>query len=176
MRKKGFSLLELMVAVGIVLFLTVVAAPLYKDYANKAKVGLAVTALLDLNNKAIALYNDGQITSGMTSLKLEGVSYPDNVAVAGTPYTQVNGTIFYAPGGAVVTASNKWMFCVYVSGLSYTGYVDAMGGAYSRVCSRIVVTSGGTFTTYCGTRGTSSADVPSAFLPSNCSATNLDSL
>lgn len=169
MQKRAFSLIEIMAIIGIVALLTGIAIPHYSTYMNKSRVALAVLALNTLNTKAMALYNEGVISSGISSVSIDGLDYPNNSAIA-IDNPAVKGAIFYAPGGVV--ASNAWAFCVYVSNLSFSGYVDAIGGAYSRLCSKVVANNG-VFTTYCGSWNNSSSDIPAQYLPEECSITNV---
>lgn len=163
---KAFSLIELMVVVAIIGLLATIAVPAYTNYTNKSKVGLAALVLNDFNTKAIALYNEGLITPGITSLTLDGVEYPDNTPVA-VNYPPVIGVSFFAPADGFVNA-NAWMFCAYVAGLSFPGYVEGIGGSYSRLCSKVVVNNG-IFTTYCGRWDDgNNLEIPLGYLPSKC--------
>lgn len=173
--RKGFSLIELMVVVGLIAILGTIAVPYYLDYANKSKVALAALVLNDLNTKAIALYNEGKVTSGITSLNVDGIDFADNSPVS-VNYSQVSGAVFLAPGDGYIP-DNEWMFCVYVSGLNFDGYSDGIGGAYSRLCSKTVVDNG-IFTQYCGTWTSvdNGLEIPAAYLPDNCNNAELDNI
>lgn len=173
--RKGFSLLELMVVIGIIGLVTAMIVPYYSDYNNKAKVSLAALVLNNLNVKAMALYNEGQITPGITQVVIDGVTFNDNGWVS-VNYSGVNGAMFLAPGDGYIP-DNEWMFCVFVAGLSYPGFVNAMGGAYSRLCSKVVVNNG-QFTEYCGTwtQVPNGLEVPGQFLPDNCNVAEIDNI
>lgn len=162
---KAFSLLQMMVVISIIGLLTAIAKPYYVSYLNKSKVALAALVLNDYNVKAMALYNEGLITPGMTSVVLDGVTYYDNVANA-VDNPPVIGVTFLAPGDAFI-AGNAWMFCVYVDGLNFAGYESGIGGALSRLCSKVVVNNG-IFTTYCGRWDDNSLEIPLDYLPKEC--------
>jgi prepilin-type N-terminal cleavage/methylation domain-containing protein len=170
---RAFTLLELMVVIAIIAVLTTMAVPYYSSYVNKSKTSLAALVLNDFNTKAISLYNEGQIASGISSLMLDGVTYTDGTPVA-INYPPAIGAVFYAPGDGTVP-SNAWAFCVYVSGLNFSGYVQGIGGNYSRLCSMVVVNNG-IFTTYCGSWNNSSADIPAQYLPDECNVSNVSSM
>lgn len=166
---KAFSLIELMVVIAIICLLATIAVPYYADYSNKSKVALAALVLNNFNTKVMALYNEGQIYTGMTSLTVDGVSFPDNteVAVAYSPVTLVS---FFAPGDGLLS-NNEWMFCARVSGLSFSGYTGP-GGSYSRVCSKVVFNSG-IFTTYCGSWDQGTQEIPLEYLPEDCNVASV---
>lgn len=68
MKKAAFSLIELVVVIAIIALLTTIAIPFYGKYVTRSRVALAALVLTELNSKAMALYNEGKITPGMTSL------------------------------------------------------------------------------------------------------------
>lgn len=162
---KAFSLLQLMVVIGIIGLLTAIAKPYYSSYLNKSKVALAALALNDYNLKAMALYNEGLITPDVTSIVLDGVTYQDNTPRA-VDYPPVIGATFLGPGSVYING-NGWMFCVYVGGLNFTGYQEGIGGGLSRLCSRVVVNNG-IFTTYCGRWDDNGLEIPLEYLPNEC--------
>lgn len=164
MKNRAFSLLELMVVIGLVALLMTIAAPYYVDYANKSKVALAALVLNELNTKAMALYNEGQITPGIASISIDGTTFPDNTAVA-IDNPNVTDATFLAPGDGYVS-DNAWVFCVSVADLSYP---NAVSGPHARLCSKVVVNNG-IFTTYCGTwtQTDNGLEVFAEYLPDQC--------
>ncbi len=165
MSKKAFSLIEAMVVLSILAIAATIAVPYYADYANKSKVALAAIVLNELNTKAIALYNEGLITPGMTSLNLDSITWTDGT-VETYDRTPVASAQMYFPSGVASLAANEWAFCVYVADLSFSGYGGA-GGAQSRLCSKVVA-DGGIFQTYCGRWENSSNEIPAEYLPEEC--------
>lgn len=162
--KRAFSLAEFIVVMGIIAILMSIAVPYYADYANKSKVALAALVLAELNDKAMALYNEGLISTGITTLNIDGTVWTDATQQAYDRYPVEYATV-YLPGDGTVN-DNAWMFCVNVADLSVTGYVDS-SGPYSRLCSKVVV-DGGLFTTYCGRYSDSTTEIPLEYLPDEC--------
>ena len=171
MLKRAFSLLELMVVIGLVAFLLAIAVPYYSDYVNKSKVALAAIVLNDLNTKAMALYNEGLVTPGITSITIDGATFIDNVETS-IANAHVNDVVFFAPGDGSVN-DNAWAFCAFISDLSF---FSDLGGPSNRLCSKVVI-SNGIFTTYCGswTQATSGVEVPTDYLPDQCNYTEVSS-
>ncbi len=163
-QKRAFSLTELIVVIGIIALLVGLVVPYYGNYANKSKVALAALVLNELNDKAMALYNEGLITTGLTTVNIDGVTWTDNTQLAFDRYPVEFATVFL-PGNGTVN-DNAWMFCVNVADLNFTGYVDA-SGPDSRLCSKVVVNNG-LFSTYCGRYADSSTEIPLDYLPDEC--------
>lgn len=63
----GFTLIELMISIAICGTLSAIAVPQYTSYRNKARVGVAISDIKNIE-KVIALY------------KLDNNEYPDNLA------------------------------------------------------------------------------------------------
>lgn len=165
MKKRAFSLIEAMVVVGIIALLATIATPFYADYMNKSKVALAAVVLNELNTKAMALYNEGLITASTTEIILDGLTWTEEVPVT-YDRSPVTSAMLAFP------SSNSWAFCVYVDGLSFSGY-GGPGGDGSQLCSLVAITDG-VFHTYCGTWANNAApDVPSEYLPEECNTTNI---
>lgn len=164
MKKRAFSLLELMVVIGLISLLMAMATPYYIDYANKSKVALAALVLNELNTKTMALYNEGKVTPGIASISIDGTTFLDNSSVA-MDNPNVTDAVFLAPGDGFLN-NNAWMFCVSVANLSYP---HAVSGTHSRLCSKVVVNNG-IFTTYCGTwtQTDNGLEVLAEYLPEQC--------
>ncbi len=170
MKKRAFSLIEIMVVIGIIAILTTVAAPFYADYMNKSKVALAAVVLNELNTKAMSLYNEGLLTISTNQISLDGITWVDQVV---TPYDRypVASAMLMFP---MSIADNGWMFCVYVEGLSFSGY-GGPGGNGSQLCSAVAIQDG-IFNTYCGTFAQDAPpDIPQQYLPEECNVTYIPS-
>lgn len=169
--RHAFSLVELMVVIGIIALLATIAAPFYVDYMNKSRVGLAALVLNDLNSKVMALYNEGKIVPGMTELNIDGVTWQENTII---PYDKppVTEAQLLFPGNYL--GDNSWMFCVYVADLSFDEY-EGPGNAHSRLCSKVVFNNG-LFTTYCGQWDVASPfEIPLKYLPDECKVEQVNS-
>ena len=127
MKDKGFTLIELMIVVGIIGILAVIAIPAYQEYAIKARVAeglnlasaaeLAVSEFTLAHNALPATQADTQYTSpaattNVASLVIGGsgtitVTYTataGNGTIILTPTLQVNGDITWdCKGGTLIT-------------------------------------------------------------------------
>jgi type IV pilus assembly protein PilE len=63
--ERGFTLIELMIAVVIAAILMAVAYPNYRDYALRARIGEATTNLQDMRSKAERWFQDKRTYVGM---------------------------------------------------------------------------------------------------------------
>jgi len=63
-RGKGFTLIELMIAVAVVGILAMVALPSYNDYIRRANISEATAALLTLRTKLEQYYQDNRTFAG----------------------------------------------------------------------------------------------------------------
>jgi type IV pilus assembly protein PilE len=63
-RARGFSLLELMIAVAVVGILAAVALPSYRDYVTRGKITEAVTQLSDMRVKLEQYFQDNRTYVG----------------------------------------------------------------------------------------------------------------
>lgn len=63
-RGKGFTLIELMIAVAVVGILAMVALPSYNDYIRRANISEATAALLTMRTKMELYYQDNRTFVG----------------------------------------------------------------------------------------------------------------
>jgi type IV pilus assembly protein PilE len=125
--ERGFSLIELLIALVIVGVLTAVALPSYKSYMTKSKRGAAQTAMMDLANREEQFLLANRVYADKATIVASGYGLPADVANnysfdivvdAGTvpgytmTFTAINGQ---APDGALSLTSggvklpaNKW--------------------------------------------------------------------
>lgn len=95
---KGFTLIELMVAVAIVGILTAIAVPSYKDYIVKGKRSAVQAFMLDAASKEKQYLLDARAYS--TNLTTVGAPVPSDISAT---YT-VTVTVTSAPPAFTVTA------------------------------------------------------------------------
>jgi type IV pilus assembly protein PilE len=63
-KEKGFTLIEIMIAVAIVAILASVAVPSYTDYSRRSKISEATTALLGMRTRLEQFYQDQRTFAG----------------------------------------------------------------------------------------------------------------
>jgi type IV pilus assembly protein PilE len=101
--QRGFTLIELMVAVVIVAILAGIAVPAYTDYVIRGKIQEATTALLTMRTKMEQYFQDnrtyvgacvaGTIAAPPTDLKYFTISCPVANLTANTYVVQAQGGI-----------------------------------------------------------------------------------
>lgn len=165
----GFSLIEMMVIVAIIAFLTFVAVPTYTEYVNNTKISQAVEVLNDLNASALHYYNEN---GGLNdTFFYNGEEY--GASTTNLDYAPVAKVEYFGPGE--IGAVNQWAFCVYVSGLDFPGYTEpSAGGSKARVCSKVEQTAG-IFKNYCGRWPDDAKDIPATQLPAECRCASVNS-
>ena len=63
-RVKGFTLIELMIAVAVVAILAAIAMPSYTDYMRRSKIAEATSALLSMRTRLDQFYQDQRTFAG----------------------------------------------------------------------------------------------------------------
>jgi type IV pilus assembly protein PilE len=63
-RVKGFTLIELMIAVAVVAILAAIAMPSYTDYMRRSKIAEATSALLSMRTRLEQFYQDQRTFAG----------------------------------------------------------------------------------------------------------------
>ncbi|OOF12554.1 hypothetical protein BZG82_01115 [Salinivibrio sp. PR5] len=111
-KQQGFSLIELLVVLGIIGALTAIAIPQYQKYQDKAKVTAAIATLTNMRSVVEAYVMEEGKFPEKTAGKTLGI--PDDVTL--TPVKGVEGnmslTVQGLPGGGDVklsrTAAGHW--------------------------------------------------------------------
>ena len=126
--QKGFTLIELMIAVAIVAILAAIALPSYSSYVVRAKRSAAQSQMMDIANREQQFLLADRSYADQTKLESSGYSLPTDVSAnygysiavdnAATPPTFVitftptggqssDGTISLSSEG-VKTPASKW--------------------------------------------------------------------
>jgi type IV pilus assembly protein PilE len=102
-RKKGFTLIELMIAVAVVAILSAIAYPSYRKYVLRANRGEAKAALMEL-----AQYMERNYTEANAYNKLGASGASGSFTASSLPYSQVpkSGTVNYNIAFDTLDASN----------------------------------------------------------------------
>lgn len=78
-KQQGFSLIELLVVLGIIGALTAIAIPQYQKYQNKAKVTAAIATLTNMRSVVEAkILEEGKLPEGIDNTTL---GIPDDVKI-----------------------------------------------------------------------------------------------
>ncbi len=174
MKKKGYTLIELVTALAIFALLVGLGIPLYEDHMNKATVAAALSTLTNLAQAGVIAYEENPST---TTLTYGGVTFNNNVITAlSIP------PVYYAsflPGGTGNgnVPAGQFLVCVYVSNLNFTGYVapaPGNAGTYSRMCKQVASKQWGAAATdtrwsaKCGSLQNNTSDIPYKYMPIGC--------
>ena len=92
----GFTIIELMIVVGIIGVIASIAIPIYRDYLTRAKVSEAMNLLGGLKNPMVEYYHDRGGWPAVTSLggQTSG-KYTSIIVSGGTVDNLLNGHQFY---------------------------------------------------------------------------------
>lgn len=136
MKRKGFSLIELMVVVAIIAILAAIALPMYSVFRKKAKASGAINSCKEAKPSLQIHYEDAGSFTGVVigaTGKLEsatganlGVGMPDQVE---------NDTVNWTLGVTADTATFTWTFtnCADCAGTFCFTCTDANGSCESGV-------------------------------------------
>ncbi len=167
-KRRGVSLIEVMVVVSIIGILTVISVPIYKSYTTKSKFAEVFATINEYKGEMQAAYAiSDQFPSSFSNLS-------ENV------YTSIDTStlkqIYYE------TAMDKQAgyLLLYTQDLGVPGFVLAnsggTGGTAGRIALSEIVVNTGETTVYCGQWDGSAADVPLNYLPASCQNTNIKAL
>lgn len=101
-KQQGFSLIELLVVIGIIGALTAIAIPQYQKYQDKAKVTAAIATLTNMRSVVEAhIMEKGEFPEKAKDVEDEELGIPEGITLAKTK--EVAGTMTIAvkgfPGG-----------------------------------------------------------------------------
>ena len=131
-RGKGFTLIELMIAVAVVGILAMVALPSYNDYIRRANISEATSALLTMRTKLEQYYQDNRTFVGacaantVAPLPVGLKNFTVNCTLALNTYT-VTATGSNSVAGIVFTINEANARATTVTGgstMANAGYID----------------------------------------------------
>lgn len=169
--KRGYSLLELMVAIFILASLVGIAIPVYIDQVNKGRISAALITLQALEQTAKTAYEENPSN---TSITYGGVTLENNVITAITADSVINA-LYIRPSGNPNVSATQFLVCVYVGNLNFSNYqtpTSGTAGAYARICKQDTA-SDPIYTNMCGSLQGGALDVPVKYLPTGCNCTNI---
>lgn len=103
-RPRGFTLMELMIAMAVSAILIGLAMPSYSSYMRKSRRVEAKSALLDLASRQEKFFSmNNAYTDKPANLGLSGAAFPVPVKASSTSYYSM--TLTLAAGGAGYTAT-----------------------------------------------------------------------
>jgi type IV pilus assembly protein PilE len=116
-RRQGFTLIELMITVGIVATLAAIAVPAYQSQIRKSRRTEARTALLDLAGRAERLYSITNIYWGST---VPNQLVPADVGYTGTAWPITLSDGYYSIGLSNNNTGAAFKFTATASGAQAT--------------------------------------------------------
>jgi type IV pilus assembly protein PilE len=104
-RQKGFTLIELVIAVVIVGILATIAMPAYQEYVRRGARAAAQSEMMDIANREQQFLLANRVYASKTTLESSGYSLPGNVSSKyGYAITTVDApptfTITFTPSGS----------------------------------------------------------------------------
>lgn len=138
--QKGFTLIEVMIAVGVIAILSAIAIPSYTDYIRRARITEATSALGSMRVKFEQFFQDNRTYAGACTVA-------PAVSVAMRPVDTVNFR-FLCP---VLNGTNYTITATGVAGSNMAGftYQMAMAPAIGVVMSTPALPAGWTTRTDC---------------------------
>jgi type IV pilus assembly protein PilE len=143
-RVKGFTLIELMIAVAVVAILASIALPSYTDYMRRSKIAEATAALLGMRTRLEQFYQDqrtfaGACVAGTVAPLPTGLKYftvacttltPTQYTVTATGINDMAGIVFTVneanTRATTVTAGTAMANAGYIA--NATCWVQKKGG------------------------------------------------
>lgn len=146
MKSSAFSLIELVVVIGIVAILTAVALPTYQDYQVRAKFSGLIGVVQGLKNQSVNTYNTAN-------------SFTNNTTW--TPINYYSSTIYYQ------LFSNSPSSSLFIHILLPDNFYPGQVGNPFFLLS-LQANSSGIVSSTCGTDSRSAFQIPVKYLPAGC--------
>lgn len=167
-QKRGFSLIELMVAVLIISILAAVSGPVYKSYVVKSKFADVF--------KDISKYKED-----MAAAYLDSDAFPSQISgVPLTTYTLITSSVLKLLYYGRSTNKQAAYMHFYTLDLGISGYTEVAnngtGGTKCRITIAAVATDAGHLRFYCGQWDGTTVNVPLENLPKSCQDTGISAL
>jgi type IV pilus assembly protein PilE len=140
-RRRGFTLIELMVAVAIVGLLTVIAVPAYSRYVQRTNRAVGKAALVSLAAQQETYFADRKTyTNTLSDLNFNAYLSRDG----STSATQSSANSIYSLSMAALTTTGTCPATGSVTGSGYTLIATPLGNqANDTTCSTLCLTSAG---------------------------------
>lgn len=164
----GFSLVEVMVAIALIVTLVTMSVGLYVSYTSKSRFAGAFESISKYKNDLQLAYMDND-------------QFPDQFSIlTASSYTDITEPELNMVYYGVATNRQAAYMHFFTTDLGLEGYESATSGAGGGVKSRIalvaVSNNTGHVQFYCGQWNGSSVDVPLEYLPKSCQDTNMSAL
>ena len=145
---KAFSLIELMVVIGIIAILVIAGVPLYQDFTVRSKISNAIKVIDGINTQ---IKTNGGGAQAVNLGNLYSISYSRNAGGS-------IATIAYAITGLDGISS-------YIAPPNAGGYNNIHYGLKE---------SNGSMVTVCGAwNGSLNSDIPTKYMPTNCNCQHI---
>ncbi len=173
-RRNGFSLVELMVVMGIVAIIAAIAVASKRSYIDSAQVSQARNSLDSLLIKSVALYHaDGAFTTDVTDL---GLTQGANAATTAIPATVDDyidpylARVSLSAGAAGAGACAFGVIKGYISGMGTDEYITGNAGDNYFDLEYIIIDVNGKMETLCYTSADATEDLYTDIIVSGCTA------